>query len=309
VRPGAYNLGDIIGGNAEWFKASCVENAVTSNAVLAPLANRSQQDIRTFLRLAETGERDTDGFEGRVDLELGPAQRLIVHLDKCAEVDPRRVRALLQSCGDKPTTRAVLAACLKADETAGQVQLSHLDFCELIVHAGPVPTVRLCWRAPAAVAEAGPPPLPATTPSSVAPPPLASSSRFGQCAAQGARRTEPPDHVARQGCAAFQTTFGFHRYRASAQDSLNTILRHLTRGVPFPSQMNLEGSALSVPLIPGAASASGADPIEALVAGGDNLDPRTALRRRETVGGFPLLEIDRSPHGVGDAGLQAAHEE
>jgi hypothetical protein len=91
-----------------------------------------------------------------VDLELGPAQRLIVHLDKCAEVDPRRLRALLQSCGDKPTTRAVLAACLKADETAGQVQLSHLDFCELIVHAGPVPTVRLCWRAPAAVAEVGP---------------------------------------------------------------------------------------------------------------------------------------------------------
>jgi hypothetical protein len=115
-----------------------------------------------------------------VDLELGPTQRLIVHLDKCAEVDPRRLRALLQSCGDKPTTRAVLAACLKADETAGQVQLSHLDFCELIVHAGPVPTVRLCWRAPAAVGEVGPPALPATTPSSAAPPPPASSSRFGE---------------------------------------------------------------------------------------------------------------------------------
>ena len=37
-RADTYNLGDIIGGSAEWFKASYLENAVTSNAVLAPLA-------------------------------------------------------------------------------------------------------------------------------------------------------------------------------------------------------------------------------------------------------------------------------
>jgi hypothetical protein len=55
-RADTYNLGDIIGGNAEWFQASYIENAVTSNAVLAPLANRSQKDIRTFIRMAENGE-------------------------------------------------------------------------------------------------------------------------------------------------------------------------------------------------------------------------------------------------------------
>ncbi len=63
-RADTYNLGDIIGGSAEWFKASYVENAVTSNAVLAPVANRSQKDVRAFLRQAETGERDVAGFEG-----------------------------------------------------------------------------------------------------------------------------------------------------------------------------------------------------------------------------------------------------
>jgi hypothetical protein len=63
-RADTYNLGDIIGGSAEYFKASYLENAVTSNAALAPLANRSQQDVRSFIRLAETGERDAEGFEG-----------------------------------------------------------------------------------------------------------------------------------------------------------------------------------------------------------------------------------------------------
>lgn len=63
-RADTYNLGDIIGGSAEWFKASYIENAVTSNAVLAPLANKSQKDIRSFIRMAESGEREAEGFEG-----------------------------------------------------------------------------------------------------------------------------------------------------------------------------------------------------------------------------------------------------
>lgn len=63
-RADTYNLGDIIGGSADYFKASYLENAVTSNAVLAPLANKSQKDIRSFIRLAESGERDAEGFEG-----------------------------------------------------------------------------------------------------------------------------------------------------------------------------------------------------------------------------------------------------
>ena len=63
-RADTYNLGDIIGGNAEWFKASYLENAVTSNAVLAPLSVRSQADIRTFIRMAETGQRTAEGLEG-----------------------------------------------------------------------------------------------------------------------------------------------------------------------------------------------------------------------------------------------------
>ena len=56
-RADTYNLGDIVGNNGEWFKASYLENCVTSNAVLAPLASRSPQDVRTFIRMAESGDR------------------------------------------------------------------------------------------------------------------------------------------------------------------------------------------------------------------------------------------------------------
>ena len=63
-RADTYNLGDIIGDSADWFKASYLENAVTSNAVLAPLANKSHKDIHSFIRMAESGEREAEGFEG-----------------------------------------------------------------------------------------------------------------------------------------------------------------------------------------------------------------------------------------------------
>lgn len=66
-RADTYNLGDLAaGGNVEAFRASHLENSVTSNAVLAPLANRSQKDVRTFIRLAATGAGQPEGesFEG-----------------------------------------------------------------------------------------------------------------------------------------------------------------------------------------------------------------------------------------------------
>ncbi len=63
-RADTYNLGDIIGGSAEQFRASYIENAVTSNPVLAPIGTRSQKDIRTFIRMAGKGGRDEAAFEG-----------------------------------------------------------------------------------------------------------------------------------------------------------------------------------------------------------------------------------------------------
>ncbi|MES9993415.1 MAG: DNA repair ATPase [Candidatus Thiodiazotropha sp.] len=60
-RADIYNLGDVLSGREEAFSLSYIENALTSNPVLAPLATRDMQDVYRFIRLAK-GETipDTD---------------------------------------------------------------------------------------------------------------------------------------------------------------------------------------------------------------------------------------------------------
>ena len=56
-RADTYNLGDIIGGHAEAFKASYIENSLTSNESLRLLASRSQGDVYSIMAAAGTGGR------------------------------------------------------------------------------------------------------------------------------------------------------------------------------------------------------------------------------------------------------------
>lgn len=63
-RADIYNLGDIIGNTEDVFKLSYLENALTSNKVLANLAAKSQQDVYALLKLAETGNQEGISFEG-----------------------------------------------------------------------------------------------------------------------------------------------------------------------------------------------------------------------------------------------------
>ena len=62
-RADTYNLGDIIGGAAEDFKASYIENSLTSNKVLSKLSAKSQQDVYAVMRIAETGSHEGVDFE------------------------------------------------------------------------------------------------------------------------------------------------------------------------------------------------------------------------------------------------------
>jgi hypothetical protein len=64
-RADTYNLGDMaVGAHYEAFKLSYLENALTSNAVLNPLASRGSKDILGIVRMAETGGRDGVELEG-----------------------------------------------------------------------------------------------------------------------------------------------------------------------------------------------------------------------------------------------------
>ena len=52
-RADIYNLGDVLSGREKQFSMSYIENCLTSNAVLAPLATRTMEDVYKFIRMAE----------------------------------------------------------------------------------------------------------------------------------------------------------------------------------------------------------------------------------------------------------------
>ncbi len=52
-RADIYNLGDIMSGMEEIFALSYIENSLTSNAVLAPLANRDLSDVHRLIKMAK----------------------------------------------------------------------------------------------------------------------------------------------------------------------------------------------------------------------------------------------------------------
>ena len=56
-RADIYNLGDTLGGMQEAFALSYIENSLTSNPVLAPLATRDMADVYRFVAKAEIGLR------------------------------------------------------------------------------------------------------------------------------------------------------------------------------------------------------------------------------------------------------------
>ena len=52
-RADTYNLGDILSGKEAVFEQSYLENSLTSNPTLAPLASREQEDLYRFIQMAE----------------------------------------------------------------------------------------------------------------------------------------------------------------------------------------------------------------------------------------------------------------
>jgi len=62
-RADTYNLGDILEGKEEQFDLSYVENSLTSNAVLSPIASGSLDDVHRFIRMARGEEVPSTDFD------------------------------------------------------------------------------------------------------------------------------------------------------------------------------------------------------------------------------------------------------
>lgn len=101
-RADIYNLGEIIGASVDAFEMSYLENALTSNPVLAKLSSRSQQDVYTIIKMA--GNEPTDGIdlEGNYSAEeinelVSTMQKLMTVRDVILTVNREYIRSAAQS--------------------------------------------------------------------------------------------------------------------------------------------------------------------------------------------------------------------
>lgn len=107
-----------------------------------------------------------------VDLEISPVQRVLVHLLRTEEGHTSMLRSLVQANQHRRTTRAILSSLLQAKQMAETVEVGGLIYNEVIVGIGPIPSVRLCWRAEQPESTLSAP----ATPTTPVPPPLAASA-------------------------------------------------------------------------------------------------------------------------------------
>jgi len=104
------------------------------------------------------------GYElGHVEMELSPVPRLIVHLDRVEDVRDSILSSLTDANRERRITHALLNAVIQAEAVADRVDIQGQVYYRLIVHVGPVPSVRLGWMPEPETASpaptAGPPPL------------------------------------------------------------------------------------------------------------------------------------------------------
>lgn len=86
-RADVYNLGDILGGKEELFALSYIENALTSNSTLAPLATREQADVYKLVRMARGEEiQATELSHGYSAVELNDILAVLRHMFQCQRV-------------------------------------------------------------------------------------------------------------------------------------------------------------------------------------------------------------------------------
>ena len=101
-RADIYNLGEIIGDNADAFEMSYLENAITSNPVLNKLSSRSQQDVYAIMKMAQHGNKNGIELEGNYSLEelnemVAAMQKLMRVRDVILAVNREYIRSAAQS--------------------------------------------------------------------------------------------------------------------------------------------------------------------------------------------------------------------
>ncbi|MFF3668795.1 DNA repair ATPase [Microtetraspora malaysiensis] len=130
-RADVWNLGDVLSGREDLFALSYIENALTSNPVLAPLSTRDPADIELLVRLAR-GDADV-----RADQLAHPYQK--VELDQVTAVLSKLTRIQRVVLG---VNQAYIASAAQADasrtEPPFRLQGSYRNMNKLVERIVPV---------------------------------------------------------------------------------------------------------------------------------------------------------------------------
>jgi len=101
-RADIYNLGEVIGEHSDAFEMSYLENCMTSNPVLNPLASRSQKDVYTIIQMAQDGTGERGDLEGNYSVEelnelVSTMKKLIRVRDVILKVNRQYIQSAAQS--------------------------------------------------------------------------------------------------------------------------------------------------------------------------------------------------------------------
>ncbi|WP_434778114.1 DNA repair ATPase [Neisseria sp. Ec49-e6-T10] len=101
-RADIYNLGETLGGMQDAFALSYIENALTSNAILAPLATRDMADVYRFVDKAEGKEVSSNEFSygysaAEVNEIVGLLERILLVRDIVSQVNQQYIASAAQS--------------------------------------------------------------------------------------------------------------------------------------------------------------------------------------------------------------------
>ena len=97
-RADTYNLGDIIGDTAKIFNLSYIENSLTSNPILNKLTSRSQKDLYSLIKIAETDSREGVELEGSYSVEemnefVSVLKKMIIVRDIISKINAEYIRS------------------------------------------------------------------------------------------------------------------------------------------------------------------------------------------------------------------------
>lgn len=105
-RADVYNLGEIIGDSAEAFEMSYLENCLTSNPTLAPLAGESPDDSRAIIKAAQ--RESLEGIELEGNLAMDQVREMFAVMQKLLKVRDvvlKVNRAYIRSAGQADAYR------------------------------------------------------------------------------------------------------------------------------------------------------------------------------------------------------------